>query len=178
MADDVQHVTKDLVAFSRVVGFGSPIEERLFCALVMVAGPDGLDSRVRTVAGQYVWDPYLDSPPSKLSLVHVELQPEVGGRHPDFLVGVMLGDGRQADVLIECDGHDFHERTKEQARADKSRDRRFAALGHRVLRFTGSEIHADNIRCAQEVYGILLKTLLPDVDVEEMLRRRDNALER
>lgn len=45
------------------------------------------------------------------------------------------------EIAIECDGHAFHERTKEQARRDKSRDRELIARGIPVFRFTGSEIY-------------------------------------
>lgn len=54
-------------------------------------------------------------------------------------------------VVVECDGHDFHERTKEQAQRDKSRDRELQELGHPVLRFTGSEIWADAWTCAAQI---------------------------
>lgn len=54
-------------------------------------------------------------------------------------------------LVVECDGHNFHERTKEQAQNDKSRDRRLNALGYRVLRFTGSEIHNRPKECALEI---------------------------
>lgn len=54
-------------------------------------------------------------------------------------------------MIVECDGHDFHERTKEQARRDKKRDRFFQSKGYKVLRFTGSEIWADPEACADEV---------------------------
>ena len=53
--------------------------------------------------------------------------------------------------IIECDGHDFHEKTKQQAARDKARDRYLTANGWHVLRFTGSEIHADALECAREV---------------------------
>lgn len=43
-------------------------------------------------------------------------------------------------LAIECDGHDFHEKTKEQARRDKSRDRLLMANGIHTIRFTGSEV--------------------------------------
>jgi hypothetical protein len=58
-------------------------------------------------------------------------------------------------VLVECDGHDFHERTKIQASRDKARDRRLQTLGHSMLRFTGSEIWADPFKCAAEIYNYL-----------------------
>lgn len=54
-------------------------------------------------------------------------------------------------MVVECDGHDFHEKTKEQARRDKARDRYMLARGWPVMRFTGSEIHQDPEKCADEV---------------------------
>lgn len=54
-------------------------------------------------------------------------------------------------MIVECDGHDYHERTKEQARRDKRRDRYFQSRGYKVLRFTGSEIWADPDQCADEI---------------------------
>ncbi len=44
-------------------------------------------------------------------------------------------------LVVEIDGHDYHERTKEQARHDKSRDRFMTASGFTVFRFTGSEVY-------------------------------------
>jgi hypothetical protein len=58
-------------------------------------------------------------------------------------------------IAVECDGHDYHERTKEQAKRDRSRDRRLSMLGFRVARFTGSEIYRNPSRCAEEVTGLV-----------------------
>jgi very-short-patch-repair endonuclease len=52
---------------------------------------------------------------------------------------------------IEVDGHDFHERTKEQAARDRSRDRALMNAGWTVLRFTGSEVFRDPIGCVAQV---------------------------
>jgi very-short-patch-repair endonuclease len=52
-------------------------------------------------------------------------------------------------VVIECDGHDFHERTKEQAARDRKRDRAVQSAGHIMLRYTGSEIYRDPLGCAR-----------------------------
>ena len=57
-------------------------------------------------------------------------------------------------IAVECDGHDFHERTKEQAARDKRRDRAFVASGIRVMRFTGSEVLSDPMACAQQVIDV------------------------
>src|SRR6266702_6335093 len=62
-------------------------------------------------------------------------------------------------VFIECDGHDFHERTKEQAARDREKDRRIQAAGIPILRFTGSQIHADPIECGFEVYTFAARRL-------------------
>jgi very-short-patch-repair endonuclease len=60
-------------------------------------------------------------------------------------------------VFVEVDGHDFHQRTKEQAQYDKSRDRFMTATEAKVFRFTGSEIYRDPEACALEVLEYVLK---------------------
>jgi hypothetical protein len=67
--------------------------------------------------------------------------------------------GAPAYVVIECDGHDFHERTKEQARKDRRRDREIQGLGLPVLRFTGSEIFADPVGCGCQVINHFVDAL-------------------
>jgi len=54
-------------------------------------------------------------------------------------------------VAVELDGHDFHERTKEQASKDRRRDRAFAASGWDVLRFTGSDVYRDPLAVLDEI---------------------------
>jgi len=58
-------------------------------------------------------------------------------------------------LVVECDGHDYHERTKEQAAKDKSRDRHLVASGFTVMRFTGSELYSDPFARAREVSSYL-----------------------
>jgi len=59
----------------------------------------------------------------------------------------------ESKIVIEADGHEYHERTKEQAARDRKRDRVMQRAGWMVLRFTGSEIHADAAACAREVWA-------------------------
>jgi len=73
----------------------------------------------------------------------------------DFHVTATGPDGRKVSVAVECDGHDYHERTKEQAAADRSRDRLLLASGIPVVRFTGTEIWKDPNACAREVRTVL-----------------------
>jgi very-short-patch-repair endonuclease len=61
----------------------------------------------------------------------------------------------KALLAIECDGHDWHERTKSQARRDRARDRAFTRNNIRNVRFTGSEISCNPRACAAEVLEIL-----------------------
>lgn len=63
------------------------------------------------------------------------------------------GKGGWIPLVVECDGHQFHERTKEQASRDRSRDRSFQLAGHEVFRFTGSELWRDPAGCAKQVIG-------------------------
>jgi len=104
----------------------SPIEERLAIHLACAIGPEAL----------------------------IVPQHEVvvaGAKYRlDFAI-----DPEEERIAVECDGHEFHERTKEQAARDKGRDRALQAAGWRVLRFTGSEIWADPGKCAREVHGMI-----------------------
>lgn len=77
----------------------------------------------------------------------------------DFFV-VTKYKGEVKGFVIECDGHDFHERTKEQAKKDKKKDRQLWAKGHPVIRFTGSEIFDNPIVCAREAANIITNNLL------------------
>jgi very-short-patch-repair endonuclease len=72
------------------------------------------------------------------------------GYRLDFL----LFDGISA-LGVECDGFDFHDRTKQQASADRARDREMLRAGLSVVRFTGSDIHRDVNFCALEALSLL-----------------------
>jgi very-short-patch-repair endonuclease len=54
-------------------------------------------------------------------------------------------------LAVECDGHDFHERTKDQARRDRFRDRQLLLRGIPSMRFTGSEIWRDPYSCLRQI---------------------------
>jgi very-short-patch-repair endonuclease len=79
----------------------------------------------------------------------------VGDFRVDFLMEFRGSNfGVDWGLAIEIDGHDFHERTKEQAAHDKSRDRNLVALGYHTLRFTGSEVYANPGACAKQALDI------------------------
>lgn len=90
----------------------------------------------------------------------------VGKYRVDFLVRIVALSGIHCATMetlismdkvciVECDGHEFHEKTKEQAQRDKERDRFLQSKGYAVLHFTGSEIYRNPFKCAHEVYKYL-----------------------
>jgi very-short-patch-repair endonuclease len=125
----------------------SPIEE-LYMAGVFASGIDN-SSPVHVYAGGTY------RPETELfDGDHLWPQAHIGNYRVDFLF-VNVSRGRRRLVVVECDGHDFHERTKEQAAADKARDRFLVGHGYQVLRFTGSEIYRDPFGCWAETLNVL-----------------------
>jgi hypothetical protein len=61
---------------------------------------------------------------------------------------------------LECDGHDYHDKTTEQASHDRKRDREFQKTGVAVLRFTGTDIFENPEACAREAIQVLLRQSL------------------
>lgn len=92
-------------------------------------------------------EPRLMLPPG----VVMRQQEHVGDYRADFFFKVVDKDGTLRQLVVEVDGHDFHERTKAQAAHDKSRDRWMTGNGYHVMRFTGSEVYANPFKCAQDV---------------------------
>jgi very-short-patch-repair endonuclease len=129
----------------------SPIEELLIAALYI----DHDSHPYRMIFMGKCDSPYLNSNGEE---VFIYQQAKVGDYRVDFLIhdcSVAPEVARPRWIIVECDGHDFHERTKEQARHDKKRDRYLQSLGAKVLRFTGSEIWADPEACAHETLSHL-----------------------
>lgn len=57
----------------------------------------------------------------------------------DFFIEYKQKDGHKK-IIVECDGHEFHEKTKEQAAKQKKRDRHFATKEFIMLHYSGSDI--------------------------------------
>lgn len=81
----------------------------------------------------------------------VEAQAYVLDWPVDFFITARSQYGGYSSLAVECDGHEFHERTKAQAKKDRSRDRRLQQAGYTVFRFTGSEIWNDPCACADQI---------------------------
>jgi very-short-patch-repair endonuclease len=100
-------------------------------------------------------------------------QIQIGPYRVDFVIRHLCGLEGAAGVVIECDGHNFHERTKKQAAKDKERDRFLQASGYRVFRFSGSEIWADPVRCADDVLQFAFGKTLDSLNARSMLAKGD-----
>jgi very-short-patch-repair endonuclease len=85
-------------------------------------------------------------------------QATIGGSRIDFLV-VCYHSGATSKLAIECDGHDYHDKTKAQASRDKARGRAITASGIPVYRFTGSDIFYRSEECRTEIEGYISKAM-------------------
>lgn len=64
-------------------------------------------------------------------------------------------------VIVECDGHDFHEKTKEQVKRRNERDYNLQMGGYDLIHFSGSEIFNEPEECAKKVIEYLIAHLKP-----------------
>ncbi|MCL2840309.1 MAG: endonuclease domain-containing protein [Defluviitaleaceae bacterium] len=58
-------------------------------------------------------------------------------------------------VIVECDGHDFHQKTKEQVIRDNERQMALQLAGYDVIRFSGSQIYTNPLKCVKNVYDFI-----------------------
>ena len=62
-------------------------------------------------------------------------------------------------LAIECDGHDFHEKTKEQVEKRNKRDMDLKLAGYDILHYSGSQIFKNPIKCAMEILDYIDKKI-------------------
>jgi very-short-patch-repair endonuclease len=132
----------------------SPIEIMMLLALSYQAAYDQCDSIS-----------FIRKPSRHDFDTHLLLQPQavLGDYRVDFMLELRkfcLATKREkgawaeitSSLIVECDGHEFHEKTREQAARDKHRDRRLQSMGFPVFRFTGSEIWNNCLGCAEQAW--------------------------
>jgi very-short-patch-repair endonuclease len=99
--------------------------------------------------------------------VFLEVQPQahIGNYRVDFLLTMALRDRGKtvssAQMVVECDGHDFHDRTKEQASRDRARDRELQAVDLPIFRYTGSDVWRDVFAAAYQAVEELARRMPP-----------------
>ena len=83
-------------------------------------------------------------------------QVECGKYRIDFVLHPATRD--YPKVAVELDGHEFHEKTKEQAARDKAKDRYLQTEGYHISRFTGSQVYQDPMHVVFEVKDFWIET--------------------
>lgn len=138
--------------YSAATDTGSPIEDRLAGAMLWIDADWAGMPKVDFLGGPKDWR---EQGMLGEDLVFVITpQAEVAGYRVDFLLWFARGRELRG-IAVECDGHDFHEKTKDQAARDKKRDREINVAGFPVIRFTGSEIFRDPVGCAEQIKDAL-----------------------
>ena len=123
----------------------SPIEHAMLDALRRIAIEWGYSPVSTWDEVKHRWGDY----------IVVRPQATIGKFRVDFLVEFQL-DAAHLKIVVECDGHQFHERTKTQASNDRKRDRVLQKLGYEVYRFTGRDVHKNADDCARDVIEAVL----------------------
>lgn len=143
----------------------SPIEQMLAWALLNT-GWYNLEHYSHDVegwidGGKEGWPGRPENPQSRSCIVfgegsaHLIPQLQIGKYRTDLaLIRKARRGYARVYLAIECDGHEFHERTREQAQRDKARDREMQRLGWIVARYTGSEIAKDPSGAAKDIWQL------------------------
>lgn len=120
-------------------GMQTPIEDLFWiaCRMHCLATPTGFNSGLHCVS--------------------VVPQARIGAYRVDFLLQqhLIAPDELYGPVVVELDGHDFHDKNKHQRAYEKARDRFLVSNRYRVLHFTGSEVVADPYKVAFEALLLL-----------------------
>lgn len=85
----------------------------------------------------------------------VEITTENGKK---YRVDFIIQDFNTANsVIVECDGHDFHEKTKQQVARNNDRDLDLKMSGYDVIHFSGSQIYNEPFKCVAKVIEFMQK---------------------
>ena len=95
----------------------------------------------------------------------------VGPEDPDEYFECSERGIRFPDIAVEIDGHEWHERTKEQVDSRNQRDRALQYVGWKVFHFSGSEVVRRPLECVIEVMDFAGTALC-------LMRRQLRALRR
>lgn len=121
-----------MVGFDDIAELKSPIEQMFIIAYYVAL----------SVTGRFYW---------------LNSQEEIKVEGHNYIVDFLLenGNGIKTKLIVECDGHDFHEKTKEQVTYDNQRDYNLKMQGYEVIHFSGSEIYNNPMKCALKVIDFI-----------------------
>jgi len=113
------------------IGISSPIEEIFFMALHL---------QCAEIGNEFITDEdYENYHKGYKFVLNVIPQKKIGNYKVDFLIQLHQGL-RVTELIVELDGHEFHDRDKKQRSYEKARDRFFIKSGYKVFHYTGSDI--------------------------------------
>lgn len=135
-------VDNDIMLDESLLDCESPIEQMLALGFANI----GLELT-------NLFNPFVD-------IITIEKQKEIicgkSKYRVDFFIPVHYSNREPIGFIVECDGHEFHQKTKEQVERDNARMRDLQKAGYEVIRFSGTEIWNRPIKCALEVLRIVL----------------------
>ncbi|MEB3309581.1 MAG: DUF559 domain-containing protein [Snowella sp.] len=149
------YINKSLQHYEKLITVcESPIEEMMLCALCIVCHENAESVRYRVHEHEFgdleqILDSFQIEPQAVIEKYRVDFRLTYSAYIRDEPQGSSFQWRSQA-VIIECDGHAFHEKTPNQAQRDKERDRHLQKLGYKVFHYTGREIWRDIFKCAHE----------------------------
>jgi very-short-patch-repair endonuclease len=121
----------------------SPIEQIFYTAFMVIG--EHYEGSIRTHAVQ----------PNDPCALYLNPQHQIGKYRVDFLATYVELSGFMKRVVIELDGHEFHDKDKHQRAYEKARDRFISRQGLTILHFTGSELFKDPYKAVMEVLSAL-----------------------
>lgn len=86
----------------------------------------------------------------------VEIECQENTYRVDFFITVNYKNQGIKYFVIECDGHEFHQKTKKQVENDNKRTRDLQKKGCEIIRFSGTEIWHKSNKCACEIRNIIM----------------------
>lgn len=141
----------------------SPIEHILYCALYTVAHLNFIkEAEPLEISGKWFSVGLGVFPQQKIDHYRV-----------DFLVsfGYPILNSDQSpkykEIIVECDSQEFHERTEEERRYEKKRDRFLQQKGYEVFRYTGADICRNSLCIAKEIISFITGIKEEDLDIGE-----------
>lgn len=145
----------DYIAFARthLSKAESPLEELFLILWAYWHSHSGKPGQF-TYAGEKV--PWTDEPGPNAVFFDLSQQVKIGRHRADYVVTIQRRTGKALRIAIELDGHRFHDRTEQQASADRRRDRYFLREGVFTLRYTFSDL----VKAPNDAMRDLTDTLL------------------
>lgn len=89
-------------------------------------------------------------------LPQVDIETDSKKYRADFSFVLEKEEGISPEVIVECDGHEFHQKTKTQVEHDNQREYDIKKMGYDILRFSGSQIYNNPFKCANDIFDYLI----------------------